>query len=157
MKTLKIFFISFRYAFSGLWFCVRSCRNFRFHIIAAAYVLYFSRFFALSRAELAVLLLLMSLVLTAEAVNSAIEQTCNAVTTDITLPIKRAKDAAAAAVLVLAIFAVVIAVLFFGSADGFLRAFSFITASLLRIVIFIASAVASVIFVFCERIFWNGK
>lgn len=157
MNSLKNFLTSFTYAFSGLVYCVRSCRNFRFHIVAGLFVLYFSRFFDIDKTSLAVIVLLIGAVLCAEAFNCALEKTCDAVTEKENITIKKAKDAAAAAVLVLAITAIIIALLFFGNADGFINAYRFISSSYIRIIIFFAACIASIIFVFCERIFKNGK
>ena len=157
MNTLTKFLKGFTYAFSGLIYCVKSCRNFRFHMVAGTFVLYFSRFFDIDKTSLAVIISLIGTVLCAEAFNCALEKTCDAVTEKEKKKKKKAKDAAAAAVLILAVTAVVIAILYFLNADGFVNAYRYISASVSRIIIFFGVCIVSVIFVFCERIFKNGK
>ena len=71
------FLRSFVYAGRGIWFCIRHERNFRIHMVAAAYVLLFAPYFSLTRGEWAALLAIIGLVTAAEAVNTAVEQTVN--------------------------------------------------------------------------------
>ena len=54
---------------------IRQEPHLRFHLMAAAFVLYFQRYFALERSELALLILTIALVISAELVNTAIERT----------------------------------------------------------------------------------
>ena len=53
---MKAFLRSFVYAGRGVWFCIRHERNFRFHMVAAIYVLCFAPLFSLTRGEWAALL-----------------------------------------------------------------------------------------------------
>lgn len=76
------FIKSFGYAARGVWYCIRHERNFRIHLGIAAYVLAFAPYFSLSRAEWAVLAVLMALVLCAEAVNTAVERTVDLASTE---------------------------------------------------------------------------
>ena len=107
---MPAFLRSFRYAFRGLALCLRE-RNFRVHLALSAYLygyLLAYDWFRLSRGEWAVLIFTTTLVLVAEAVNTAIE---NAV--DLASPGKhplaaRAKDLAAAVVLLCAAGAVAV-------------------------------------------------
>ena len=75
MKTLR----AFGYAFQGLWRCINYERNMRIHIVAAAFVLVFSLFFSLTGTEYAVLFVLIGLVMSLEAVNTALEAVGNAI------------------------------------------------------------------------------
>ena len=54
---------------------IRQEPHLRFHLMAAAFVLYFQRYFTLERSELALLILTIALVISAELVNTAIERT----------------------------------------------------------------------------------
>ncbi|MCI8554214.1 MAG: diacylglycerol kinase family protein [Clostridiales bacterium] len=96
---MKAFLRSFSYAGRGIWFCIRHERNFRFHMVAAIYVLAFAPLFSLTRGEWAALLATIGVVLTAEAVNTAIEQTVNRISIERHPYARAAKDAAAGAVL----------------------------------------------------------
>lgn len=103
---------SFRYAVRGIFFVLRE-PHFRIHLLALVLVIGLGLFFSISRTEWCAVLLVSSLVLVAEAVNTAIEQLANRVTPDFDSSIGRVKDIAAAAVLIAAIFAVVVGVFVF--------------------------------------------
>lgn len=85
----------------------------RIHIVAALYVFVFSLFFDLSDVQYAILFLLFALVMASEMVNTAIERLGDAVSEEKNEKIKIAKDVAAGAVLICAIFAVLIGLIFF--------------------------------------------
>ena len=70
---------SFRYAFAGLWYCIRRERNFRIHLCAAALVLLTGYFAGFDGRDFATLLVTISLVLFAEIANTAIERTVDPV------------------------------------------------------------------------------
>ncbi len=110
---MKDFLRGFGYAGHGLWFCVRHERNFRVHMAIAAYVLALAPYFSLTRGEWAVLLAVIALVLAAEAVNTAVEQVVNLASPQRRLRARVAKDVAAGAVLLCAVFAVGVGALLF--------------------------------------------
>lgn len=110
---MKTFLKGFFYAGRGIWFCVRHERNFRIHLIAAAYVLFFAPYFSLSRNEWAVLLLTIASVIAAEAVNTAVEQTIDLLSPDSHPMAQAAKDASAGAVLVCAMISVFVGIALF--------------------------------------------
>lgn len=115
---MKSLLKSFIYAGRGIWFCVRHERNFRIHIVASIYVMWLGYSLSLSRIEWAVLLLALAMVLSAEAVNTAIENAVDLSSPDINSTARTAKDAAAAAVLVCAAFTVAVgAFLFYRPAE----------------------------------------
>ena len=116
MNAMKKLIASFGYALHGLIFCIKTCRNFRIHTVAAALVLWISRFYDFNKSEYGVILLTIALVISCEAMNSALEEACQSTLSE---KIKHAKDAAACAVLLAALFAVVIAVLFFYDLEVF--------------------------------------
>ena len=105
---------TFGHAFRGIGSMLRTEANARFHLASAIIVIAGGLALDLPRIEWMILVLTMAAVLSLEAVNTAIEAICDAVSPDHNEEIGRAKDVAAGAVLIAAIAAVVIAVLVFG-------------------------------------------
>lgn len=104
---------SFRDAFRGVAFCIKNERNMRIHLVVGAYMLCFSPFFHLSKAEYAVLLLAIALVLFAETVNTALEAVINLQAQWYDNLARIGKDVAAGAVLICAFFAAVVGFVLF--------------------------------------------
>lgn len=104
---------SFVYAGRGLRYLVATQHNAWIHLVAAAVVVSAGVYFGLSRGEWAWLLLAIGLVLAAEAMNTAIETLADAVSPEFNAGVGRAKDVAAAAVLILAITAAMLGALVF--------------------------------------------
>ena len=99
---------SFRHAFAGLLFVVRNEPNMRIHIAVAAAVAVLGWHLRIDAAEWRWLILAVGMVLGAEAINTAVEQACDAITLQHNTAIKTAKDAAAGAVLLSAVTAALI-------------------------------------------------
>ncbi len=99
---------SFRYALAGLTFVVRNEPNMRIHIAAAVLTSILGWLLHIDAGEWRWLVLAIGLVLGAEALNTAVEQACNAITRQYNAAIKAAKDAAAGAVLIAAATATLI-------------------------------------------------
>ena len=113
------FFKGFYYAGRGI---VMACgqRNFRFHLCAMAFVIFFAaRFYSFSAERWALLLLTCCAVLVSEVVNTAVEKLADKVSPEKDPLIKAAKDCAAGAVLIAAVFAVVIGIILFWDKDIF--------------------------------------
>jgi diacylglycerol kinase len=110
---------SFRDAWAGLCYCVATQHNMQFHLLAAVAVLMVSYLLRLDRLEVALVLLAISLVLTAEMFNTSVEKNVDLFVTTYHPVARLAKDIAAAAVLVAAICAVVIGLLVFLPHLGF--------------------------------------
>ena len=106
------FFRSFRYAARGVRLCLRE-RNFRFHTVAAIYVLVLARHFLETSAQWCALILTIALVLCAEGVNTAIEHLVDLACPQQDRRAANAKDAAAGAVLICAVAAVAVACILF--------------------------------------------
>lgn len=104
---------SFRYAFEGLFRTIREERNMQIHCLAAVLVVIFGTVLHISREEWFVCLILFGLVMGLECVNTAVEAVVDLVTTERRPLAKKAKDAAAGAVLAAAIFAAVIGIWIF--------------------------------------------
>ncbi|MCH4032520.1 MAG: diacylglycerol kinase family protein [Lachnospiraceae bacterium] len=99
---------SFGYAFAGIFRTISGERNMKIHCFAAVMVVLFGIALHLSREEWFVCLILFALVMSLELVNTAVEATVDLATDKFDPLAKKAKDAAAGAVLVAAIFAAVI-------------------------------------------------
>lgn len=114
---MKKFFFSFKYAAHGV---AEACkqRNFRFHICAMIFVIYFAaRFYNFSAERWAILLLTCAGALALETVNTGLERLADKVTEERSHRIRIAKDCAAGAVLLWAVFAVAVGVLLFWDID----------------------------------------
>ena len=117
MKLLN----SFKYAIAGFWYCVKRERNFRIHIIAAIAVIAAAIWFELYAYEVIAIVFAIALVLICEMINTSIERTIDAVreccdghdTKKLDGLRKVAKDVAAGAVLVSAVFAAVVGIIIF--------------------------------------------
>jgi len=101
---------SFGYALSGLSFAVRNEPNMRIHVGASLCVIILGLWFGLDAVDWRWLIVAMILVIAAEALNTAVEQCCNAVSQSFHPAIKSAKDVAAGAVLVSAVGASLIGI-----------------------------------------------
>jgi len=104
---------SFRCAFQGVLFVLKTERNMVLHFIAAGLVVLLAVLLQVSSLELMCLTLAVAIVLISELVNTALEILCNIVCCDLEPRIKRVKDIAAGAVLVSAISAVIVGILVF--------------------------------------------
>jgi len=105
---------SFADAFNGVFYCIRNERNMRIHMAATAIVMFVSLcFYEHSKTERIILILVCTLVMSLEIVNTAIEKLIDKVSPEHSLLAKVAKDCAAGAVLIAAIAAVVIGVILF--------------------------------------------
>ena len=104
---------SFAHALQGLAHLVRTQPNARLHLLAAILVCGAGIYFGLSRGEWLWISVAIVLVWSAEAFNTALECLADALHPERDPGIGRAKDVAAAAVLIAALGAVVIGVLVF--------------------------------------------
>jgi len=107
-------FVSFKYAFSGLWYMLRTQRNARIHLAVATAVVVMGLWLGISETEWAILVLTIGVVLTAEALNTVAETAVDLATMEYNPLAKVAKDVAAGAVLLMAIAAVVVGFLILG-------------------------------------------
>ena len=103
----------FKCAFKGIIRTINSESHMRFHIVAGIYVMLFSMFYSFSPTQYAVLVLLITSVMALETVNTCVEDLCGLVADRYEPLVKFAKDAAAGAVLTVALGAAVIACIFF--------------------------------------------
>ena len=104
---------SFGYAFQGIFNTIRTERNIKIHCAAAILVTIFGIWLQISKTEWMICFILFGLILALELVNTAVEATVDLFTEERKPLAKKAKDAAAGAVLIAAIFAAVIGILIF--------------------------------------------
>ena len=104
---------SFGYAFQGIFNTIRTERNIKIHCAAAVLVTVFVIWLKISKTEWMICFILFGLILALELVNTAIEATVDLCTEERRPLAKKAKDAAAGAVLIAAIFAAVIGLMIF--------------------------------------------
>jgi undecaprenol kinase/diacylglycerol kinase (ATP) len=104
---------SFRYAFAGGFYVVRSQRNFRIHMAAALLAAGLALALGFAPLEWAVLATIITLVMTLEMVNTVVEAAVDLASPAYHPLAKIAKDVAAGAVLLTAIGAVVVGLFLF--------------------------------------------
>ncbi|MEL4105683.1 diacylglycerol kinase family protein [Oscillospiraceae bacterium WX1] len=139
---------SFRCAFSGVIFCLKSERNCRVHLAAAIYVLLSSAICRLSAGEWALVLLCIGLVTGAELLNTAVEKLCDALHPEYSAAIGRVKDMAAGAVLMAALLSAAIGGIIFFNGEKLTRFFAFTASHIAVTVLLLASLPAAAVFIF---------
>ena len=105
---------SFGYAFRGVVTLLATQHNAWIHAAATVAVVALGVALGVSRLEWALLVFAMALVWTAEGLNTALEWLCDVVAPEYDPLVKKAKDVAAAAVLLAAIGSALIGLLVFG-------------------------------------------
>lgn len=156
MRAVFKLLMSFKFAFEGLWFCIRFCRNFRIHTVAATFVIYFSTFYSFSPAEKSIIYVVIGAVLSLECLNTALEQLCDSITTEQSPYIKNAKDLSASAVLLSAICSVFVFVELFYRQSVISSILSYFS-DWYRLILLLLSTLVAIFFVFYEDIFKYGK
>lgn len=147
MNRIQKLGMSFVYAVRGIAYCIRHERNIRIHITAFLYVLYFSTFYAFSKAEYAVLILTCVIVMALELINTAIEVVIDKMSPKFNVFAMMGKDIAAGGVLIGAIGAVIVGVILFFDLDKFNLIFKYFTEKWYRPVILVISFVLSILFI----------
>lgn len=104
---------SFGYAFKGIKDLFLTQRNAQIHLTVSIFVIIAGFFFNISKTEWLICILLIGLILAAEALNTALEFLTDLVSPDYHELAGKTKDVAAAAVLLLAIAAAIIGVMIF--------------------------------------------
>lgn len=105
--------LSFKYAFDGVVTAFRDQPNLKLHIFAGVAAVFLGLFLDITKAEWLALILTIGLVIALELTNTAIEEVVDSFTDQVHPAAKKAKDVAAAAVLVGAITAVVVGIVIF--------------------------------------------
>lgn len=104
---------SFGYAFNGIRLLITKEHNAWIHCFAAICVVIAGAVLGLSRMEWVAVVIVIGAVLAAEAVNSSIEALADLVSPEYNEAIKRTKDLAAGAVLLMAIAAAIVGLIIF--------------------------------------------
>lgn len=105
--------LSFKYAFEGIFTAFKDQPNLKLHVFAACAVVFVGLFLDITKIEWLALVITIGLVITFELTNTAIEEVVDSFTDQVHPAAKKAKDVAAAAVLVAAITAVVVGLIIF--------------------------------------------
>lgn len=151
MNGLISLFKSFGYAFSGIFQALKYERNMRIHLVCVAYMYSFLLvydFFEVSRTQFALIFLANAMVMAAELINTAIERTVDLASDKFTQNGKIAKDTAAGAVLICAIFAVLVGIAILFQPEAFTKLFRYYVQKPYMFLIFIASIALSTVFIF---------
>ncbi len=106
--------ISFKHAFAGLEWALRTQPNFRVHLVLSAIAIGLSVYFGITGTEWAIIIFTIVLGLTAELINTAIESMTDLITKEWRQEAKIAKDVSAGMMLTTAIGAVIVAIVIFG-------------------------------------------
>lgn len=105
--------ISIKNAWNGLWWALTSQPNYKIHIFLSVLSIAGGFFFRISYTEFLILILLITVGIVIETVNTAIEEATDAIDTKRRPDIGLAKDVAAGAMLAFALGALVIAGIIF--------------------------------------------
>lgn len=104
---------SLKYAFLGIKIAWMEEANFRFEIVCAVIAIFLSWFLSVSRIEFMTLLLAIGLMLTAELLNTALEEFCDMVKAEHDPHVAKIKDLAAGAVFVAGWAAILVGLIIF--------------------------------------------
>jgi len=113
MSFIKERIASFGYAFEGIFEVIQSQDNFKIHCLAAVLAILAGFYFTISTTEWCLIIGSIAAVFSAETFNTAIEHLTNLVSPDYHILAKKTKDAAAGAVLLMAIGTAVIGMFIF--------------------------------------------
>ena len=108
MNTKTSLLGSFKYALSGIGFAIINNRNMQIHVLAALVALVLSLYFKIEKGELLAIIVMIILVVSAEMINTSIEEMTNLITKEHRREAKIAKDVSAGMVLVVSLGALVV-------------------------------------------------
>lgn len=111
--TIRRRLASFGYAFTGIWQMLQTQHNAWIHAAATLSVITVGSIAGLTRMEWMAVIIAMALVWSAEAVNTAFEYLCDVASPEFHPLVEKAKNIAAAAVLICAFGALLIGALVF--------------------------------------------
>ena len=104
---------SFGYAFEGIFYSFQKGTHFKFQAVATVVAIILGLLYSVSAFEWLILFLIISAVLSAEAINTAIEEACDVLHPEHHPGAKLAKHCAAGGVLILSIGATLIGLIIF--------------------------------------------
>lgn len=138
---------SLGYALKGIWTGIKEERNVRIDIVAAFYVLIFSKFYDLTLTQNIILVLICFNVLAFELMNTAVERAVDKPDKEHYMQAGAAKDTAAGGVLLAATGAVVAGIMLFWDIAVFKKIFVFFTANPLMLICLAVTLFASYKFI----------
>jgi diacylglycerol kinase (ATP) len=151
MNDIKNLAKSFQYAIKGIWWVLCHERNFRIHITCMCYMFYYLLrydFFVVSKTEFCILLLSCALVIGGELINTGIEKADDTVSKERKITIEISKDAAAGAVLVFAIFSVLVGIVIMFQKEAFGQLFDHYVTEPIYVLYLILSLIVALLFIF---------
>ncbi|MGN0448562.1 MAG: diacylglycerol kinase family protein [Acutalibacteraceae bacterium] len=151
MENYIKLFKSFGYAFKGIVRTVNTERNLRIHITCLVYmfsILGFTDWFTLNKSEWAILVVTSGTVIAGELFNTAIENAVNLSTTEYNKFAEISKDAASGAVLVSAIFAVIVGLILLFQPEAFKAMYNYFKENLIMLAVLILSIIPATVFIF---------
>lgn len=151
MENYIKLFKSFFYAFRGIVSTINTERNMRIHLTCIVYMfgfLLFGDFFVLSKGDWCAILIACALVLSGEVINTAIESIVDMVTQEYNEYAKKAKDAGSGAVLINAVFAVIIGLIVLFQPEAFRKMYIFFSDNLFLFVLLLLSIIPATLFIF---------
>lgn len=160
MSEYKKLFKSFTYAFKGIGYVIRHERNFRIHLSCIIYmfsILTLTDWFELTRTDFGVLFAVSAVVLSLEIVNTAVENAVNLASEEYTEFGRIAKDTAAGAVLLGAIFAVATGIAILFQPEAFISMYEYFISNPLMLVLFVFSVIPMTLFIFWGNPFRKKK
>lgn len=111
--NIQRFLNSFRFAFRGLRFIFKEEQSFLFQLIAALLIIFLMFYFKLTSLEKVALIIVITLVLVLEVINTVIERILNLMEPNFNILVGKIKDMISAIVLFVSLAAVVIGFLIF--------------------------------------------
>lgn len=150
---MKAFLKGFVYAGRGILYCLHRERNMRVHFICMVYMYGFlsGGFFEVSRTQLAIIFAANAMVMMGEMINTAIERAVDFTSKERSELAKHAKDTAAGAVLIAAIFAVCIGIAILWQPDAFRALTLYFKSHIALFIIFLLSLPVAFIYIFAQR------
>jgi len=106
---------SFKFAFKGIDYLLQNENNFRFHIFTAVFTIALGLLVNLTMLEWLIIIIMIGLVLMAEASNTALEKFLDVLHPEIHPTVGIAKDLAAGAVLLISATAAIVGIIIFGN------------------------------------------
>lgn len=151
MKRLKALFKSFFFAGRGILSTIETERNMRIHLVCVVYmfsILLLTDWFRLEKSDWCALILASALVLSGEMINTAIESAVDLCTGEYSELAKKAKDAGSGAVLINAVFAVIVGLVVLLQPEAFASMFRYFSENPLMLALFAVSIAGATLFIF---------
>lgn len=148
MKDIQKLSKSMTYAVHGILQCLHTERNLRIHTTAAVYVTALALMARLDKIQLAVLCLCYACMMCAEMLNTAVEYLLERDGGGFDSFVRDAKDIAAGAVFIVAVFCTVIGALFFVNETAIGNIIAFVTAYPWILTVFAVSVPIAVGYIF---------